>query len=70
MAPSFAEAFHRSEYRPFKMALCRSTHAASALHASPYGKAAVMTLDGRGEKEFTRSEMTKTFYNIDHPPLI
>jgi carbamoyltransferase len=28
-------------------------HAASAFHASPYAKAAVMTLDGRGEKATT-----------------
>ena len=48
----FREAREKAKFRWHNVAHHLS-HAASAFHASPFGEAAVMTLDGRGEKATT-----------------
>jgi len=48
----FREARHNAHYR-WHFVPHHLSHAASAFHASPYRRAAVMTLDGRGEKATT-----------------
>jgi carbamoyltransferase len=48
----FREARHKAHYR-WHFVPHHLSHAVSAFHASPYRQAAVMTLDGRGEKATT-----------------